>query len=135
MWFVFSSIRRHTRCALVTGVQTCALPIWPPRRASQKAPDDETATLGGLFLREFHRLKQAQPAGCATRGAASLHNHRNDIEVAQLAERRFIGEGTFKPELWAEVRQGVAHYADVAKAEVGNMFRQEERRVGKGWGV
>src|SRR3546814_6654447 len=23
----FSSIRRHTRCALVTGVQTCALPI------------------------------------------------------------------------------------------------------------
>src|SRR3546814_2371071 len=26
-YFVFSSIRRHTRCALVTGVQTCALPI------------------------------------------------------------------------------------------------------------
>src|SRR3546814_6856826 len=24
---VFSSRRRHTRCALVTGVQTCALPI------------------------------------------------------------------------------------------------------------
>src|SRR3546814_5926613 len=28
MIFFFSSIRRHTRCALVTGVQTCALPIW-----------------------------------------------------------------------------------------------------------
>src|SRR3546814_10574860 len=27
MRFVFSSRRRHTRCALVTGVQTCALPI------------------------------------------------------------------------------------------------------------
>src|SRR3546814_16668135 len=28
MYFVFfSSRRRHTRCALVTGVQTCALPI------------------------------------------------------------------------------------------------------------
>src|SRR3546814_4373163 len=26
--FVFSSRRRHTRCALVTGVQTGALPIW-----------------------------------------------------------------------------------------------------------
>src|SRR3546814_8062691 len=26
--FVFSSRRRHTRCALVTGVQTCALPIY-----------------------------------------------------------------------------------------------------------
>src|SRR3546814_7200758 len=27
LYFVFSSRRRHTRCALVTGVQTCALPI------------------------------------------------------------------------------------------------------------
>src|SRR3546814_7904881 len=32
--FFFSSRRRHTRCALVTGVQTCALPIW-----SVSAPD------------------------------------------------------------------------------------------------
>src|SRR3546814_16696876 len=29
--FFFSSRRRHTRCALVTGVQTCALPISRPR--------------------------------------------------------------------------------------------------------
>src|SRR3546814_9280098 len=27
MWVFFSSRRRHTRCALVTGVQTCAVPI------------------------------------------------------------------------------------------------------------
>src|SRR3546814_2411064 len=26
--FFFASRRRHTRCALVTGVQTCALPIF-----------------------------------------------------------------------------------------------------------
>src|SRR3546814_14381359 len=34
--FFFSSRRRHTRCALVTGVQTCALPIsgfWRGKRA------------------------------------------------------------------------------------------------------
>src|SRR3546814_2306755 len=30
----FSSRRRHTRCALVTGVHTCALPISLLRRAS-----------------------------------------------------------------------------------------------------
>src|SRR3546814_2310900 len=30
-FFFFSSRRRHTRCALVTGVQTCALPILPTR--------------------------------------------------------------------------------------------------------
>src|SRR3546814_4823904 len=32
-FFFFSSRRRHTRCALVTGVQTCALPVWMWRRA------------------------------------------------------------------------------------------------------
>src|SRR3546814_1618229 len=30
--FFFSSRRRHTRCALVTGVQTCALPIYDVMR-------------------------------------------------------------------------------------------------------
>src|SRR3546814_5004024 len=33
----FSSRRRHTRCALVTGVQTCALPIY--RVVIQRAGD------------------------------------------------------------------------------------------------
>src|SRR3546814_662897 len=32
-FFFFSSRRRHTRCALVTGVQTCALPILDPALA------------------------------------------------------------------------------------------------------
>src|SRR3546814_4502038 len=41
--FFFSSRRRHTRVALVTGVQTCALPISAPdphaaKRAEQAAP-------------------------------------------------------------------------------------------------
>src|SRR3546814_11199927 len=31
----FSSRRRHTRCALVTGVQTCALPISSPERQTR----------------------------------------------------------------------------------------------------
>src|SRR3546814_10367555 len=37
--FFFSSRRRHTRCALVTGVQTCALPIlaWA-RTATSRSP-------------------------------------------------------------------------------------------------
>src|SRR3546814_20584772 len=35
--FFFSSRRRHTSCALVTGVQTCALPIWPAREAGPPA--------------------------------------------------------------------------------------------------
>src|SRR3546814_9524621 len=35
--FFFSSRRRHTRCALVTGVQTCALPIWTATRRPTSA--------------------------------------------------------------------------------------------------
>src|SRR3546814_1399900 len=33
--FFFASRRRHTRCALVTGVQTCALPIFEAYAASK----------------------------------------------------------------------------------------------------
>src|SRR3546814_3298821 len=33
--FFFSSRRRHTRCALVTGVQTCALPIYDEQSVTQ----------------------------------------------------------------------------------------------------
>src|SRR3546814_10594323 len=35
--FFFASRRRHTRCALVTGVQPCALPIWADGIAQQSA--------------------------------------------------------------------------------------------------
>src|SRR3546814_3324381 len=38
-FFFFSSRRRHTRCALVTGVQTCALPI----SLSANSPENGTA--------------------------------------------------------------------------------------------
>src|SRR3546814_7192275 len=39
--FFFSSRRRHTRCALVTGVQTCALPICPdPAEDADEHHDD-----------------------------------------------------------------------------------------------
>src|SRR3546814_2688006 len=37
--FFFSSRRRHTRCALVTGVQTCALPIF----AANPIPSDRSS--------------------------------------------------------------------------------------------
>src|SRR3546814_6678883 len=35
LFFFFSSRRRHTRCALVTGVQTCALPICRSQEAGR----------------------------------------------------------------------------------------------------
>src|SRR3546814_10526826 len=38
--FFFSSRRRHTRCALVTGVQTCALPISVRKDGSVEVEDE-----------------------------------------------------------------------------------------------
>src|SRR3546814_1582695 len=46
-FFFFSSRRRHTRCALVTGVQTCALPIYEMLESDRET--DATATIQALF--------------------------------------------------------------------------------------
>src|SRR3546814_2355625 len=50
--FFFSSRRRHTRCALVTGVQTCALPIYTPY-------DDTGWSMGDLFGVQVARVTDA----------------------------------------------------------------------------
>src|SRR3546814_11161290 len=54
-FFFFSSRRRHTRCALVTGVQTCALPIY--RRFFQRDQQESeqqfpNIRLGGVGARD-----------------------------------------------------------------------------------
>src|SRR3546814_6661687 len=53
--FFFSSRRRHTRCALVTGVQTCALPISsiriPPAKISSMTPEATAARVFHVWPR------------------------------------------------------------------------------------
>src|SRR3546814_5225275 len=49
MFFFFSSRRRHTSCALVTGVQTCALPICPDRIVIGVASQRSAAVLQRLY--------------------------------------------------------------------------------------
>src|SRR3546814_6159785 len=65
--FFFSSRRRHTRCALVTGVQTCALPIWCQwrRRRSAIMPSAARILQGGC-------LTYRPPA---TRNSGTEHAH------------------------------------------------------------
>src|SRR3546814_1632146 len=73
--FFFSSRRRHTRCALVTGVQTCALPILVadaphtalPHHAEQPL---EAAHLADLLHRVGHfevHLEEIGRASCRER--------------------------------------------------------------------
>src|SRR3546814_9072959 len=68
--FFFSSRRRHTRCALVTGVQTCALPI------SSVSPTDATYKwpyqLVEIEIQSFEkRFGAAVPKSAAEIGRAS----------------------------------------------------------------
>src|SRR3546814_3831044 len=65
--FFVSSRRRHTRCALVTGVQTCALPI------SENAPNNE------LILSVIGRSEENLPA-------ALLRSHLNGFFGISLAK-------------------------------------------------
>src|SRR3546814_9351028 len=64
MLFFFSSRRRHTSCALVTGVQTCALPIYAPKDhgtiGRHEAPLDKFAAIVGI--QKDHPPRQAQGA-------------------------------------------------------------------------
>src|SRR3546814_2481942 len=49
VYFFFSSRRRHTMCALVTGVQTCALPISDEAQVN-KAATETLKKLGGIDI-------------------------------------------------------------------------------------
>src|SRR3546814_5404984 len=68
--FFFSSRRRHTRCALVTGVQTCALPIYRCRAAQGGASGSIKALC--RTLRIHPRPAPPEPGtGRPWRGAAA----------------------------------------------------------------
>src|SRR3546814_6648640 len=70
--FFFSSRRRHTRCALVTGVQTCALPI--SESSIYKAFEDKEALFVAVFDHYCARRQNELSAVLATesRGAGKL---------------------------------------------------------------
>src|SRR3546814_10002656 len=54
-FFFCSSRRRHTRCALVTGVQTCALPIYQKAGDTYQIPNPDRH-YGNLHLQSFEAL-------------------------------------------------------------------------------
>src|SRR3546814_10546983 len=84
VYFFFSSRRRHTRCALVTGVQTCALPIFDYAR-------HERTKEGSLMSL---RSRASRPRLLVTRRLpAAVEDHfraRYDVELnpARSEERR-----------------------------------------------
>src|SRR3546814_4276926 len=93
MYFFFTSRRRHTRCALVTGVQTCALPIFgksssPCVRAkksgSQNRKRYQTGSVKNLAATKYQawRWRSAcpQPSG----GPAGSRSEEHTSELQSL---------------------------------------------------
>src|SRR3546814_19142446 len=110
MFFFFSSRRRHTRCALVTGVQTCALPIFccvttgferapgtvlvGKSAISSPAPDPPTHRL--LFLRHFRTLSIFQYNYFPTRDRKSVVSGKSVSVRVDLGGRRIIKKKNYK---------------------------------------
>src|SRR3546814_3615490 len=94
--FVFSSRRRHTRCALVAGVQTCALPIFTQPGLRREAGGGAHA-LRAVAAGEYRALGtlatiiafQAVRAGWIGLVQVTL---RQPVETQQRSEERRVGE-------------------------------------------
>src|SRR3546814_18148478 len=80
-----SSIRLHTRCALVTGVQTCALPIC---RAGEQ--DAARAAIGGIGREAAEALDHAL---LEAPGALEVRRQRIVEQVEDLGLGPEPGEG------------------------------------------
>src|SRR3546814_1085787 len=97
----FSSRRRHTRCALVTGVQTCALPIFPLAEAEQEV--DRSAGLVENRL-GVPALDFAYPKGVLGSRAAQTAVRRR-FRSAALATVGVNPYGRTDPHLRSEERR------------------------------
>src|SRR3546814_6752147 len=90
-YFFFSSRRRHTRCALVTGVQTCALPICPQQRV---LVDQRRTMFGGALRRQvlapgddLHAERAADRGDLPAELAEPDHAKRLELGRASWRER------------------------------------------------
>src|SRR3546814_38486 len=87
-FFCFSSRRRHTRCALVTGVQTCALPIFAPGTAAERSnrsrgtpTSQPVAALRRSAGRKAVRRGPTQPKERSLMPAKDTLKTRRDLKV------------------------------------------------------
>src|SRR3546814_2630249 len=81
--FFFSSRRRHTSCALVTGVQTCALPIYSGGRREYGVGTLGSSTALETLDVATGEAEKSEPAAGGLSQARGRH-------VSRHAEQRFV---------------------------------------------
>src|SRR3546814_3885267 len=85
--FFFSSRRRHTRCALVTGVQTCALPIC--RLAASTGASMPASQRGGVFFQRAATPTVVAAISSAIRGTNRSEERRVGKECVSTCRSRW----------------------------------------------
>src|SRR3546814_17600274 len=93
--FCFASRRRHTRCALVTGVQTCALPIWRQLSGDRRlhdVPRDRRAAAAGPLRQELLRRGLVMPAQLSRSAQLLLILVAVGALAAMSSEERRVGK-------------------------------------------
>src|SRR3546814_11814079 len=80
----FSSRRRHTRCALVTGVQACALPIYPDLDELGAEREHDLVARGALLHRH---VTGVEPGGGV--GGSSSEERRVGKECVRTCRSRW----------------------------------------------
>src|SRR3546814_11574809 len=118
--FFVSSRRRHTRCALVTGVQTCALPICMERYTFTLPIAIGTVAL----LKRTSDKALTKPSDIAGK---IVGGQKGSSQLAQL--KTYADTLSPKPEIKEYIDFNQA-YADLAAGRIVAV-RSEERRVGK----
>src|SRR3546814_83051 len=115
MVFFLASRRRHTRCALVTGVQTCALPISLPMVAIPLALTAQPAMARDADQRTYHL--PAQSLAAALRAVAALSGRSIVAPAALIADRQapaLDGDFTTESAVTALLRGSGLHARAVA---------------------
>src|SRR3546814_20640846 len=118
-YFFFSSRRRHTRCALVTGVQTCALPIcWRVTvvaGAASAVPQTFAADMTGFAVHhvpdrsEERRVGKECVSPCRSRGS-SYHLKKKKISRHILTTKhRSILDSSINSKLINKVNANVIY--------------------------
>src|SRR3546814_5567994 len=88
-FFFFSSRRRHTRCALVTGVQTCALPIYASSINKIVRVDVGIVGDAAHVLEDMIRIWKAK---VCTPDKAALSAWWKQIDTWRRSEERRVGK-------------------------------------------
>src|SRR3546814_1835756 len=110
----FSSRRRHTRCALVTGVQTCALPICGVRNWWEALEVNSRSEAMARPVRAISSLN-AEASSSASRGASLSSVRRSEEHTSELQSLMRISYAVFCLKKKTRTKQTCSYHISITR--------------------